>query len=822
MLQLFTYFILIEVFTVKGVMFLFELLIVKNSIYYTIIIILSIVFLIVLVLFIIQLLQNKTAVENRYRLQSVLEAISDGIWELDILKNKINFNDQYWKTLGYKNGHVANNIKEGWLAFIHPGDKEKIRNEFNSFIIDKKTRFKLEYRMITKGKDVLWISTRGRIIIKNKTNEPVRAICINSNITKRKKAEENLIKSELFMNQVIDLIPQMINAKDEFGRFILANKATADYYGVTPKELIFSLHKDFHPDFIEFKSIEKTDKEVINTNKSVLIPEEKLTNSKGTIRYFQTLKIPFKEYTYDRPAVLQVSIDITEQKQIKESLKNSKEIAESANRAKSEFLANMSHEIRTPMNSILGFADLLSFQIKDDILKSYVNAIKNSGKNLLELINGILDLSKIEAGKFELQNEYIDTFSFLQEFKNMFEILAKEKGLEFILDINSNLPSSIFIDELRLKQVIVNLIGNAIKFTENGFVKLKAKTLSKNELVEPKIATIKISVEDTGIGITKDFQKKIFEAFQQQDGQSTRKYEGTGLGLALSKKLIELMKGEIQFRSFHGKGTEFTILLNEIAYNEENISSQKKQTFNINTIEFFNDSTVLIADDNENNRNYLKGILKYFNINAYEAINGKDAFDLALKIKPDIILTDIKMPGTDGFQLLDLIRNKPALKNIPVIANSASVLKEEKQKIEESQFNGFLMKPIQLEELIKLLVRFLPHKITTDEKTEVEQNSALIDDEVTTDKPENIKKALKHIESGLMEEWELFENQQPISEVEEFAHKLIKVGNNYNCSSLSQYGNSLLKTIESFDIDSMLRILKQFSKLVENYKLSLK
>ena len=780
----------------------------------------SLVLIVLIFLYIKLLIYHKTTIKNRYKLHSVLQAISDGIWELDISSNKVSFNNRYWSILGYKKGYDADNIENGWIAFMHPDDKEKTVELFKSFLSDTKTRFRLEYRLITKGKDILWISTRGRILFNDKTKIPIKAICVNTNITKQKRAEENLKKSEDFLSQIIDFIPQLIFAKDEFGRLILVNKATADFYEKKSQELYFSLHENIHPDYMEFKKMKKTDEEVINNNKTIFIPEEKLTNKKGITKYYQTFKIPFKEYNYDRPAILQVSTDITDQKKVEESLKKSKEIAESANRAKTEFLANMSHEIRTPMNSILGFADLLSFQIKDDIHLSYVNSIKTSGKNLLGLINGILDLSKIEAGKFELQNEFINTFSFFEEFKNMFEILAKEKGVEFIIDIKPDMPLNINVDELRLKQIIVNLISNAIKFTDEGFVKLKVNTKSKNTKL--KKANIAISIEDTGIGISKDFQNKIFKAFQQQDGQSTRKYEGTGLGLALSKKLIELMEGKISFKSIPDRGTEFTINLNNIFYKDDKQSTPKKQSININDIEFYENSTLLIADDNENNRNYLKGILNHIKIYPYEAINGKDAFDLAVKIKPDIILADIKMPVVDGFELLNMIRTNKIIKDTPVIANSASVLKEERRKIEEYEFNGFLMKPIQIDELVRVLAKYLPHKIISDkivvEEIQTDQEEF---NNTINDKPEIIKKTLEYIDPDIIEEWKLFEKQQPINEVEEFAKKLISIGNNNECYSLSQYGSELLKSIESFDIDKMLRILKQFSSLIENYKLIL-
>ena len=387
---------------------------------------------------------------------------------------------------------------------------------------------------------------------------------------------------------------------------------------------------------------------------------------------------------------------------------------DAANNAKSEFLANMSHEIRTPMNAVLGYAELLGFMLEDKTQRDYVESIKSSGRSLLTLINDILDLSKIEAGKLELQFEFVNLQSFFSEFERIFSLRLSEKGLKFILEISSGTPAGIYIDDARVRQIILNLVGNAIKFTEKGSIKLTVYTENPQIVNYSKGKTdefidLIIEVTDTGIGISKEMQEEIFNPFVQVQGQNVKKYGGTGLGLAITYRLVHLMNGTITLQSGLNIGSSFKIRIPEVSYLRD--IEQRMEEIQLDTEDIvFEKATIIVVDDVEHNRKYLIDALIKTNIKVIEADDGQKAFNLAKKIGPDLVITDIRMPVLDGFSLLEKLKNDDVLKRIPVIAYSASVMKAQRDRIRESEFSGLLIKPVKVTELFIELMNNLPYK----------------------------------------------------------------------------------------------------------------
>ena len=470
--------------------------------------------------------------------------------------------------------------------------------------------------------------------------------------------------------------------------------------------------------------------------------------------------------------------------------------AQESDKLKSAFLANMSHEIRTPMNAIIGFSEILIKINKDTAQKEYLNSIKLSGKTLLSLINDILDLSKIEAGEMVVKSDIVSIKTLFSELHQIFRIDAELKGLSLLTEVDTSVPEFIELDELRVRQVLINLINNAIKFTHQGYVKIKAKAIASDGKVQ-----LFLIVSDSGIGIKESEKEKIFEAFMQSNSYDSRTYDGTGLGLAIISKIIKMFNGTINVDSKIGNGSTFTIELPDIPIYTDTVFEKKIETINPDNI-VFDKSTILIADDRQINIDVVKGLLKQYNFDIIEVNDGIQAVELAIDKLPDLIFMDLKMPEMNGYQATSFLKSNETTRHIPIIVLTASVLGFNENILEEYNFAGYLSKPIDFKLLVHELTRFLPYK---NVMREIEVNEDI--GTITSLEENHILN--EYLKTNIMPVWEKLNNSRNSILEKEFASKIIKAGKLYDNEYLKEKGKKIELAIETFNIDKTKSIIDE-------------
>ncbi|MGM0520073.1 MAG: ATP-binding protein, partial [Campylobacterota bacterium] len=461
--------------------------------------------------------------------------------------------------------------------------------------------------------------------------------------------------------------------------------------------------------------------------------------------------------------------DITSQKLSQLELLKAKKAAEEANKAKSEFLANMSHEIRTPMNAIIGLGQMLSDIVENKKQKEILNKINSSSEMLLGIINDILDYSKIEAGMFELEHHKFNINSIINKLNTIFEYKAKQKGIDFTIKKSRDLPLAIISDELRLVQVLNNLLSNAIKFTKEGYVQLNIDVLEKNE--KDKTIRLKISVVDSGIGMSKKQVLKIFKPFTQADTSTTRQYGGTGLGLVISKNIVEAFGSQIEVDSKLGSGTTFSFEFNTTYSNQELKQKKKSKQDSIS----FKDIDILVVEDNEINQEVVKMMLEKTKVNVDIASNGKEGVDkfLANKDKYQVILMDLQMPIKSGYEATKEIRAYD--KKIPIIALTAAAMIEDKQKALDAGMNEHLGKPINSDRLYEIISKYCKVPLINNNTDAKSKEIEVLDEEFLENRvsSEDKKDAILKKFQNQLEIGEFKDVVKSIEDSEKNAHELI-------------------------------------------------
>ncbi len=479
--------------------------------------------------------------------------------------------------------------------------------------------------------------------------------------------------------------------------------------------------------------------------------------------------------------------------------------AEHDSREKSSFLANMSHEIRTPMNAILGFSELLASDVKGPKQREYLNSIRTSASSLLQLINDILDMSKVEAGVLELRPEPADPREICDFLLTLFSGPAARKGLKLTCKVAEDLPKALLLDRSRLRQVLVNLVGNAVKFTDTGGVQIEIACQRETG----SQVTLLVAVEDTGVGIPADRLEAVFEPFVQSGADRTKEEGGTGLGLTIVKRLVQLMGGEITLTSVVNRGTTFRLQFPGVPISVRLAQATAEIPSHLTDFNILKPSTILVVDDNAANCRLVAGMFDGSHHELLFGDDGREAVAKARTFHPDLILLDIRMPHMDGHQVLTAVRTTPGLELLPVVAMTASSPHAGSEACPYS-FDGYLRKPFSRRELLHELSQLLPTVEFTPPATPPGRTVPACTDQ-TRALWEEAAVELRRIEAA---DFRVVSESLAINESRAFAGRIEALGHRFECEPLVTYGEAVRHFADAYAVVELERQLKQFPSLI--------
>jgi len=786
------------------------------------------------------------------RLELALLGSNSGLWDWNLQTGEVYFSDRWCSMLGYEPWQIKPHISS-WEKMVNPEDREDVSEILKKHLAGETSIFQVEHRLKTNLGDFKWIQSTGKVTERNSDGKATRAVGTHIDITE-KKQNESILQHNLNQQELLSEIALEVNLLVDFKKRMNSILTRIGEHTGVSRVYIFEdnpggektsntfewCNGNIASQISELQDIPYTsipswkdmllNKGRVYSEKITELPEDLIAilqpqGIKSIVVYPLFVQENFfgfigfddcvRQKKWSRPelellrAVSGIIANAYERKIIEHSLIDERDRANQANKAKSEFLANMSHEIRTPMNAILGFSEALYHKLESPQYKKMVKTVLNSGNLLLSLLNDILDLSKIEAGKLDISPQPVDLRQILQEIKLLFSDKASKKGLRMATQIPKAFPELVKLDEIRIKQVIFNLVGNAIKFTHEGsvFISLLFENTSS------ELGVLQLRVADTGIGIPGPQQQLIFEAFQQQSGQSTREYGGAGLGLAISKRLVEKMGGVIGVESKEGKGATFTVSFPETQVCSD--TYRRKRESKVAKELIFEKASILVVDDVISNIESIENLLSTAGLNITSADCGEMALEVLKHTTPDVILLDLRMPGLTGFEVAEQIKSNPLIKHIPVIAFTASVMSN--TIIETSScFDDVVYKPVNRNEILNVLSKYLKHSVQSENLSEAQALSDEEDSFVLSEKTHtHLPDIFALLTNDFMPLWDEVKDSLVLFTIEEFAIQLKEVAVRFEFAYLVKYCNNLLEHIEAVDIESIRQELGKFPNLIK-------
>jgi PAS domain S-box-containing protein len=625
--------------------------------------------------------------DTKEKLETILSLSPAGIYMTDTDGKCIFVNRSWCEMTGMQEKNV---LEDGWAKALHPHDRERVFSDWHEKIKAGGV-WENEYRYITSEDKVVWVYGRATSILDESGN--IKGyVGVTVDISERKRVEQNL----LLAKSSIDEAGEGIFWIDKDARFVNVNLAGCRLLGYSKEELLSMTVPDIDPTFpierVPSLWEELREKRCLSFETTHRHKNGNILPVKVSLSY---IKFEDIEYSF---AFVQ---DITDRKRFEKTLEDASKKSEMASIAKSQFLANMSHEIRTPLSVILGVADLMDISRLTDEQKSQICLLKGASKSLLLIADDLRDVSKIEAGKLELNLAEHSLKKLLDSTESIMRPFAENKGLQFSVICDSTLPSRIYTDYGRVHQCLLNIIGNAVKFTEKGHIHLKVALEYKEE--NP---LIRFDVEDTGIGIPQDKLESLFNSYTQVDIGKTRQYSGTGLGLAITKEISKMLGGAVTVTSEVSNGSVFSLVIPagiDVLNREEPVDRLVSESKTREISRF--SGKVLVAEDYEGIRKVLKSLLEHLGLEVTLAGDGKEAVEIVFQQSFDLVLMDVQMPVLNGFMATRELRRKGI--KTPIIALTAYAMESDRNECLEAGCDDYLSKPINQKELKRILSKYV-------------------------------------------------------------------------------------------------------------------